>query len=305
MYKSSKNLADHEVITKKTEMEQSEVSEKKQNAETDTGKKVRLHADESGNIVENIIPENDKNDTDNADEELMLHPKSIKRDILKESQATENPEPVHLTAGQKFFIAMDKFGDFFILNIMLTVFCLPIITIGAAVTALYSVLIKMVKNQEGVAKNDFIKAFKKNFWPATKVWLVLLVIIGALFLQYTYVTNNDTQMASYLMILLGFEMLVVSLIVPFVFPLVARYENTTFNYIKNSFILSIMNIKEWLFAFFHFFLPFLIYYVNPTIFHYSWYLWLVILFCIFGYSKCIVMWKIFDKLEKKPETDKK
>ena len=147
----------------------------------------------------------------------------------------------------------------------------------------------------------FIKAFKKNFWPATKAWIVLLVIIGALFLQYTYVTNNDTQMASYLMILLGFEMLVVSLIVPFVFPLVARYENTTFNYIKNSFILSIMNIKEWLFVFFHFFLPFLIYYVNPTIFHYSWYLWLVILFCIFGYSKCIVMWKIFDKLEKKPE----
>ena len=80
MYKSSKNLADHEVITKKTEPEQSEVSEKKQNAETDAGKKVRLHADESGNIVEDIIPENDKTDTDNADEELMLQPKSIKRD---------------------------------------------------------------------------------------------------------------------------------------------------------------------------------------------------------------------------------
>ena len=39
---------------------------------------------------------------------------------VKKSQVTgqtENPEPVNLTAGQKFFIAMDKFGDFFILNI--------------------------------------------------------------------------------------------------------------------------------------------------------------------------------------------
>ncbi|MCR5149269.1 MAG: DUF624 domain-containing protein [Eubacterium sp.] len=289
MYKNNKNLAEHEVTFNKTE-----------NTPEPEWERIIIKADESGNMIRTVI----KEEEEAAPEEVEgspLHPKSIKRDILKESQKSENPEPVILTAGQKFFIAMDKFGDFFILNMMLVVFCLPIITIGASLTALYSVFIKMVKNEEGVAKNDFLKAFKKNFKAATKVWAVILIVGATLFLQYAYIKNHDDTLASYLMIFLGFEMLIVSLVVPMIFPLVARYENTTFNYIKNSFIISLMNIKQWLMVFFHFFVPFLIYYVNPKIRHYTWYLWLVILFSIFAYSKTVVMWKIFDKLEKKPE----
>ena len=278
MYKSDKNLAEHEVNTKK----------------------VRIVDDESGNVTEEVVEE--KVEETPEEEYDPLHPKNIKRDILKETQQSENPEPVALTAGQKFFIAMDKFGDFFILNILFSLLCIPIVTIGAAVTAMYSVFIKMVKNQEGIAKNDFIKAFKKNFWPATKVWLVLLVIIGVLYVQYIYVIDGTSQASQYLMICLGFELLIVSLMLPFLFPFIARYENTTFNYFKNAFIVALMNIKEWLKAFLLFALPVLIYYVNPKLFIITGVLWLVILFSIVAYAKTVVMWKIYDKLESKPTT---
>ncbi|WP_173472460.1 YesL family protein [Eubacterium ruminantium] len=226
---------------------------------------------------------------------------------VKKSQVTgqtENPEPVNLTAGQKFFIAMDKFGDFFILNILFFICCIPIVTIGASVTALYTVLIKMVKNQEGVARRDFFKAFKRNFKPATFVWLVIMVVGAAIYLQYAYVVSFKNQTASFLLIILAFEMMIVSMVVPLVFPLVARYTNTTFNYFKNAFIISITNVKEWLVILLHILLPLLIYYVNPRMLLYTCILWAIILYSIFTYSKSIVMWKIFDRLEN-PDNDSK
>ena len=58
---------------------------------------------------------------------------------------------------------MNKIADLFILNI-LRIFCsIPIITIGATTTALYSVNLKLVNNEEGSLIKLFFKSFKENF----------------------------------------------------------------------------------------------------------------------------------------------
>ena len=71
---------------------------------------------------------------------------------------------------------MDKVADFMILNILFLVCCIPVVTIGASITAVYDVFTKMDTNKEVPATKGFITSFKSNFKQATKLWLIFLAV---------------------------------------------------------------------------------------------------------------------------------
>ena len=48
---------------------------------------------------------------------------------------------------------------------------IPLVTLGAATAALYEVLLKAVKNQEGYLFKSFLRAFQNNFKQGTCIWL--------------------------------------------------------------------------------------------------------------------------------------
>ena len=60
------------------------------------------------------------------------------------------------------------------LNILWLVCSLPIVTIGASTTALFYVTLKMAEDRDDGLTRMFFKAFRENFKPATKLWLILL-----------------------------------------------------------------------------------------------------------------------------------
>ena len=76
----------------------------------------------------------------------------------------------------KFFEVLGKITDIIILNLLCIISCLPIITIGASVTATYFVALQMVRNEETYIIREFIKRFKENFIFSTKVWSIILII---------------------------------------------------------------------------------------------------------------------------------
>ncbi len=59
------------------------------------------------------------------------------------------------------------------LNLLWVLFSLPVVTIGASTTALYSVFIKMRNGKEGKLFRDFWNAFRKNFRQATIIWVII------------------------------------------------------------------------------------------------------------------------------------
>ena len=58
---------------------------------------------------------------------------------------------------------MSRIFDMMCLNVLWLVCSLPIFTIGASTTAMYTVMLKVVKNEEGYIVKGFFKAFKENF----------------------------------------------------------------------------------------------------------------------------------------------
>ena len=69
-----------------------------------------------------------------------------------------------------------------ILSVLWLVFSLPVITMGAASTALYSTVYRYIRNELGDLWPNFWKAFKENFKRSTLAWLPMLAMI--LFMIY-------------------------------------------------------------------------------------------------------------------------
>ena len=65
---------------------------------------------------------------------------------------------------------LSRVGDLVWLNLLTLLCCIPVVTAGAAFTALHYVSIKMVRNEEGYLTRNYFKSFRQNFIQATLLW---------------------------------------------------------------------------------------------------------------------------------------
>lgn len=70
--------------------------------------------------------------------------------------------------------------DLICLNLCLILTSLPIVTIGPALTATYSVTLKLVNNQSSHVWSDYWQAFRTNFKQSTLVFLINGALLGGL-----------------------------------------------------------------------------------------------------------------------------
>lgn len=143
----------------------------------------------------------------------------------------------------KFFEVLGKITDIVILNLLCIVACLPIITIGASITATYSVAMQMAKDKEPYIVKEFIKRFKENFKASTIVWTVMLIIGGVLLFDF-YISRLVLNESISKALQLVFTMISIIYIftLTYVFPMISKFENTIKNTMINSTLISIQNL---------------------------------------------------------------
>ena len=148
----------------------------------------------------------------------------------------------------KFFEVLGKITDIIILNLLCIVSCMPIITIGASITATYFVALQMVRNEETYIIREFIKGFKENFIFSTKVWSIILII--GLVLSFDFYISR-LILNEYMRITLQFILTIVSIIfiflLTYVFPIISKFENTIKNTMINSILISIQHLPKTIF----------------------------------------------------------
>ena len=220
---------------------------------------------------------------------------SEKKIVEQEEEEFEEP----LSIGQKFMKLFNKMGDLFILNIYFTASIIPIFTIGAAFTALYSLTNKMIKDKEGSLRTEYWKAFKANLKQGTAIWifdLIIFAIIWYLMVRMNINFNNGAKSPVELTILtlLVFFM---ALEVPLQFPLLSRYQNTVPMIMLNSLVLALTNFGIWFKQFFMWMLPVVLYYFYTKALVYTWFLWLMLLTAIFAYISSSFLVPFYEKIE--------
>ena len=75
-----------------------------------------------------------------------------------------------------FFQFMNSLTAFIGLNVIFLITCLPIFTIGPALTALYTVTLKEARKEGGYIFSTYFKAFKENFHQSAAAFLIQLVL---------------------------------------------------------------------------------------------------------------------------------
>lgn len=142
----------------------------------------------------------------------------------------------------KFFVFMGRVADLAILNILCVICCIPIVTIGASVTALHYVTLKMVRNEESYIVRSFFKSFKENFKQATIINLIMLFVAIMLYMDITIAAGmQGTTRKVLIVVFMAFAFLFV-LIFLYIYPVLAKFYNTIRNTFVNSFLMSIRHL---------------------------------------------------------------
>lgn len=75
------------------------------------------------------------------------------------------------------FTLLNRIANLAILNVLFILACLPIFTIGAAITALFSVIYRSNKDDHLAIAKEFFKAFRENFKQSSLLWGIHLGMI--------------------------------------------------------------------------------------------------------------------------------
>lgn len=139
-----------------------------------------------------------------------------------------------------FMIFIARVAYSMYLGVIWLLLCIPIVTAGAATTALFTVTLKMVRNEEGAVTRQFFQAFKSNFKQSTIVWLIMLGVgvvlaVDGYALYHLRFENAfwTVLTAIYIVVLIGY-----AIISMYIYPLMAYFENTIPAMFKNSIMIG-------------------------------------------------------------------
>lgn len=184
-------------------------------------------------------------------------------------------------------------GNLVILNILWILCSLPIITAGAATTALYYVIFQYQTAEETAVIKPFFRAFVKNFKHSTLLWIPSLIIMAILVLDVRYMFAYGTST------LVGIVIFVVCAVFLMVqahlLPQLARFETKLKNVIQNGVLLTILHMPSSLMMAVLNVLPIVIVLLFPLQFMRWLLLWVGLWFSLAAYLNGRMLLKIWAK----------
>ena len=141
-----------------------------------------------------------------------------------------------------FWSFMSRIADLVIVNILWLVFCIPVFTIGASTAAMYRVTLNLVRGEGGGVVRSFWASFKLNFKQGVLLFLILLIPTLLVIVEVEIYLSGAVAQSVWMGVIFCFPALLVSLIGAYIYPLLAQFDNTIKNTLKNAILLSIGNL---------------------------------------------------------------
>ena len=137
---------------------------------------------------------------------------------------------------------LTKICDLLFLNIMFALSCATVVFSGAAATSLYAVTLKMIRGQDYAPIKDFLRALRENFLPSFPATILLFVDVTILAVLRTALYAETLLMPPTLFVLLAIIAIFLTALLSWLFPLLARFENTFSRHLSNAVRLSLVNL---------------------------------------------------------------
>lgn len=203
-----------------------------------------------------------------------------------------------------FMQLISRFSSLAVLNLVFLCTCIPIFTIGAALTALYDVVFRMDTEREGKLISTYFRSFAANFKQGTPIWLLFLLIIAASCANALIFSNWGNPMGHVLFVIAVVILINTLLVLGYTFPLLSQFDNTKFNTLKNALLLSVANLPRTLIIAVINCFPWALMVMNLYAFIQLSFLWLVLYFAAAAYFNSRVLKAVFDPLREQASAAK-
>lgn len=144
-----------------------------------------------------------------------------------------------------FFTFLGKVCDIMLISTLWLLLCIPIVTIGPATTALYYVVVKVIRRERGYLFREFFRSFKLNFKRGALVSILLTVCYIVLYVDLYATWNTATGESNVPSIFLGIYIaitLVLTCFTIYVFPILSRFDMTVKQLIKTAIYMSMRHL---------------------------------------------------------------
>lgn len=131
---------------------------------------------------------------------------------------------------------LTRFADLMILNLLFVATSLPVVTLGASLTALNDSAMRIARGDDESTTGDYLRSFRRHLRQGTVLGFVvagLALVLGA---WYVVVGGLDAPVLAVVLLralcfLAAFRLALVAL---YAFPYLARFENTTREVLDNA-----------------------------------------------------------------------
>lgn len=125
------------------------------------------------------------------------------------------------------------------LNFLTLVFCIPVITAGASLSAMHHCLIQMVRQTNDQTSGQFLRSFRSNLKQATLLWLPFLLIFSAALVNVVILLVAPDTFSDWVVVPAASAAIIAFLLFQFVMPMQAHFENTPLNTLRSAAILAV------------------------------------------------------------------
>lgn len=191
--------------------------------------------------------------------------------------------------------------NLFVLNLCFILCCLPVITIGAAISAMYAVFLNDFR-ESGVLRK-FFGAFAENFKQATVIWLIFMALAAVLAANWYYLLTYSLGGNGLLLAVAAVVSVLYLSVVSFAFALQAKYENSPLQTMKNALILSIGKLFSGVLMSFVNLFPVIMFVVDLDVFVNVVAIWIPLGFALQIQINALIVRRVFRKLQPKNQDD--
>ncbi|WP_287388740.1 YesL family protein [Lachnospira sp.] len=199
----------------------------------------------------------------------------------------------------RIFRALVKMGDFIILAALTVLCCVPVVTVGASLTAAFYAGRKLVLDEESYVYKDFFKSFKQNTIQGIGLEFIFVIIGLILFADFKAAEswgNNGggTVAIGFIYLVIGIALIYVAVIL-YSFALLSRYNNTIMGTIKNALIICVHHLPQTIVMLFIT--------VALLYFTYLYFIVMILTIPIILYADSYIFARIFKALEEPPKEE--
>ena len=139
----------------------------------------------------------------------------------------------------KVYRWLETATNFFLLNLLWLLACVPVVTIFPSTAAMFGVVRDWVRGKEAGVFGAFVLRFRQNFWQSLAVGVLWALFGGALFLDFLIANGLPAGPQAVMRFLLVLASILYALASVFLFPVMVHYDTRWAAVPKNALLLAV------------------------------------------------------------------